>query len=75
MYWVPEGMAHGFLTLEDDTIFFYKCTNLYNKESEGSVRWNDPELGINWGIENPILSPKDKISPLLKELNNRFRYH
>jgi dTDP-4-dehydrorhamnose 3,5-epimerase len=74
MYWVPEGMAHGFLTLEDDTIFFYKCTNLYNKESEGSIRWNDPDLNIEWGIENPILSEKDSVVPFLKDLKNRFTY-
>jgi dTDP-4-dehydrorhamnose 3,5-epimerase len=72
MYWIPEGFAHGFLTLEDDTVFFYKCTNPYNKASEGSIRWNDPDLNINWGIENPILSEKDKISPLFKDLKTSF---
>lgn len=72
MYWIPEGFAHGFLTLEDDTVFFYKCTNVYNKASEGSIRWNDPDLNINWGIENPILSEKDKISPLFKDLVTSF---
>lgn len=72
MYWIPAGFAHGFLTLEDDTVFFYKCTNVYNKESEGSIRWNDPDLNINWGIENPILSEKDKISPLFKDFKSSF---
>ena len=72
MYWIPEGFAHGFLTLEDDTVFFYKCTNVYNKASEGSIRWNDPDLNINWGIENPILSDKDKISPFFKDLKTSF---
>ena len=72
MYWIPEGFAHGFLTLEDDTVFFYKCTNVYNKASEGSIRWNDPDLNINWGTENPILSDKDKIAPLFKDLNTSF---
>jgi len=75
MYWLPEGMAHGFLTLEDDTIFFYKCTNLYHKESEGSIRWNDPELNIEWGIQNPVLSEKDKNVPFLRDLENKFIYH
>lgn len=68
MFWVPPGFAHGFLTLTDDTIFVYKVTGLYNKESEGGLLWNDPALGINWGVENPLLSDKDRILPLLSEL-------
>ncbi len=60
MFWVPSGFAHGFLTLEDDTIFAYKCTNFYNKASEVSIAFNDPDLGINWGIDHPILSDKDR---------------
>lgn len=68
MFWIPPGFAHGFLTLADDTIFVYKVTGLYNKESEGGLLWNDPALGINWGIENPLLSDKDRILPLLAEL-------
>ncbi len=74
MYWIPPGMAHGFATLEDDTIFFYKCTNTYNKESEGSIRWDDKDLAIDWGIENPILSEKDKISPLFKDFKTKFKF-
>ncbi len=74
MYWIPPGMAHGFATLEDDTIFFYKCTNIYNKESEGSMRWDDKDLAIDWGIENPILSEKDKISPLFKDFKTKFKF-
>ncbi|MCD4774144.1 MAG: dTDP-4-dehydrorhamnose 3,5-epimerase [Bacteroidales bacterium] len=74
MYWVPPGMAHGFVTLEDETVFFYKCTNLYNKDSEGSIRWNDPDLNIDWGISNPIISEKDKIAPFFKELKSQFEY-
>ncbi len=73
MYWIPAGFAHGFLTLEDNTVFFYKCTNVYNKQSEGSIRWNDPDLGISWGnIENPVLSEKDKISPLFRDFESPF---
>lgn len=68
MYWIPKGFAHGFLTLIDDTIFTYKCSGEYHKPSEGSIRWNDPTLAINWGINNPILSEKDKLAPFLKEL-------
>lgn len=68
MFWIPPGFAHGFVTLVDDTIFVYKVTGLYNKESEGGLLWNDPALGIDWGIENPLLSDKDRIQPLLSEL-------
>ena len=60
MFWIPEGFAHGFLTLDDDTIFSYKCTQIYHKESEGSLLWNDSELNIDWGVKNPIVSEKDK---------------
>jgi dTDP-4-dehydrorhamnose 3,5-epimerase len=59
MFWVPEGFAHGFLTLEDNTIFSYKCTNFYHRESERSILWNDPAIGIEWGISDPVLSEKD----------------
>ena len=72
MFWIPEGFAHGFLTLEDNTIFNYKCTNVYNKESEGCILWNDPDINIEWNIENPILSEKDKLSPLFKEFETPF---
>ena len=58
--WVPEGFAHGFLVLEDNTIFSYKCSNFYNKESEGDLLWNDKDLAINWDIITPNLSEKDK---------------
>jgi len=68
MYWIPEGFAHGFLTLKDDTIFTYKCTGVYNKASEASIRWNDPDLAINWGITDPVLSEKDKISPFFNQI-------
>lgn len=72
MYWVPPGFAHGFLTLEDNTVFFYKCTNVYNKMSEGSIRWNDPDLGIDWGISQPLLSDKDREAPLFKDFTSPF---
>jgi len=65
--WIPAGFAHGFVTLENDTIFAYKCTSVYNKASESSIRWNDPELKINWGLDTPLLSEKDKLAPLLKD--------
>lgn len=61
MLWVPRGFAHGFLSLEDDTIFAYKCTNFYNKQSESCLLWNDKDLNIDWNTNDPILSEKDKI--------------
>lgn len=60
MLYIPEGFAHGFLTLENDTIFSYKCSNLYNKESEDAILWDDEVLAIDWGVKNPVLSEKDK---------------
>lgn len=73
-FWVPAGFAHGFLTLEDDTIFVYKCTNFYNKESEGGLLHNDPILNIDWGEINPILSEKDMIYPDFNEFISPFNY-
>ncbi|MEA5109707.1 dTDP-4-dehydrorhamnose 3,5-epimerase [bioreactor metagenome] len=72
MCWIPAGFAHGFISLEDNTVFIYKCTNVYNAASEGSVRWNDPDLNINWGNISPVLSPKDQAAPLLRDLGNIF---
>lgn len=72
MLYVPPGFAHGFVTLEDSTLFLYKCTNYYHKESEGSVRWNSPELNIDWGITSPILSAKDIEAPLFSEFESPF---
>lgn len=67
--WIPKGFAHGFISLEDNTIFSYKCSGIYNKASEGSICWNDPELNIDWGTSQPSLSEKDKLAPLLKDAN------
>jgi dTDP-4-dehydrorhamnose 3,5-epimerase len=72
---VPRGFAHGFVVLEDDTIFFYKCDNFYNKASEGGLMFNDPELGIDWLLkeEEVILSDKDKLNPSLQELKQTLK--
>ena len=70
--WIPPGFAHGFLTLENDTLFSYKCTNHYSKNHEMDLLWNDENLNIDWGIENPIISEKDKRATKFKELNSPF---
>ncbi len=62
MFLIPAGFAHGFTALED-SIFTYKCSNYYNKESEGGILWNDPVLGINWEVSEPIVSEKDQVLP------------
>ncbi|HPF66557.1 MAG: dTDP-4-dehydrorhamnose 3,5-epimerase [Flavobacteriales bacterium] len=60
MLYVPEGFAHGFHTLEDGTIFQYKCTAFYDRPSERTLLWNDPALGIDWEVRDPVLSEKDR---------------
>lgn len=72
IFWIPPGFAHGFVSLEEDTIFHYKCTGLYNKASEDSLIWNDPDLDIDWGVENPIVSVKDQKSNFFKNFNSQF---
>lgn len=75
-FFLPRGMAHGFVVLSDEAIFQYKCDNLYHPESEGSVAWNDPEIGIDWGIDaaSVILSEKDKLNKPLANLEEVFNY-
>ncbi|WP_300726582.1 dTDP-4-dehydrorhamnose 3,5-epimerase [uncultured Rikenella sp.] len=76
-FYVPAGFAHGFLTLADDTEFLYKCTDYYHPEFDGGVRWNDPQIGVDWRLaeygfdpsgEGLLLSAKDRVQPLLSEL-------
>lgn len=70
--WVPEGFAHGFSVLENNTIFAYKCTNYYNKESEGCLMWNDKDFMIDWKVNSPSLSEKDKLGQAFKDLISPF---
>lgn len=70
MAYIPEGFAHGFVALED-SIFSYKCTNGYHKASESGLIWNDPDLNIDWGIKDPIVSAKDQILPTFQTLFSR----
>ncbi len=72
MFYIPPGFAHGFAALEDDTIFLYKCTNLYDKVSEGGIIWNDPDLNIDWGVEQPIISSKDLELPSFRQFETKF---
>ena len=64
---IPRGFGHGFVTLTDDVEFLYKADNYYAPEADAGIRWNDPEIGVEWSIENPILSEKDKKNPFLKD--------
>jgi dTDP-4-dehydrorhamnose 3,5-epimerase len=75
MVWIPAGFAHGFVTLENNTIFQYKCTTYYNKDSEATLLWNDTTLNIDWKIENPIISDKDKNGIILNQLDKHFYYN
>lgn len=72
MLYIPVGFAHGFSTLADNTIFAYKCSNFYHKESEDTIYWNDPSLNIDWKVENPILSEKDKRGKLFANFVSPF---
>ena len=67
-FYVPEGFAHGFCVLSEMALFSYKCTNYYNPKTEGGVLWNDPDLAIDWPMDEPALSEKDRICPRLKDI-------
>jgi len=66
--WIPEGFAHGFVVTGESAIFSYKCTDYYAPGHERSLRWNDPEIGVDWPIADPVLSQKDAAAPLLCEI-------
>lgn len=69
---IPRGFGHGFLTLTDEVEFMYKADNFYAPEADGGIRWNDPELAVDWGIEEPVLSDKDSKAPWLKDAVTGF---
>ncbi|HPU64039.1 MAG TPA: dTDP-4-dehydrorhamnose 3,5-epimerase [Mobilitalea sp.] len=71
---IPRGFLHGFLTLTDNVEIVYKLDNYYNREADRSIRWDDPDLNIDWGIDDPILSDKDKNAPYLKDSDIDFYY-
>lgn len=68
-FWLPPGLAHGFAVLSDVADFEYKCTEYYQPSDEGCLLWNDPDLGIEWPLESPLLSEKDKLGKRFKELD------
>lgn len=67
-FYVPEGFAHGFCVLSETALFSYKCTDFYNAKTEGGILWNDPDLAIDWPIDAPSLSEKDRRCPRLKDI-------
>lgn len=71
---IPRGFLHGFVTLTDDVEFLYKADNYYNAEADRGIRWNDPDIAVDWNIENPITSDKDNNAPLLKDSDIDFVY-
>jgi dTDP-4-dehydrorhamnose 3,5-epimerase len=74
LLYIPEGFAHGFCVLSDEAIFLYKCTREYAPQADGGICWNDPELAVNWPLENPIVSDKDRALPRLGDAKTGFRY-
>lgn len=69
---IPPGFAHGFVVISDEAVFSYKCSNFYSKEHERTIRFDDPDLNINWGIENPIISEKDRTAGFFKDIERDF---
>lgn len=72
MMFIPPGFAHGFATLEEDTIFSYKCTANYHPEAEDAILWNDPDLNISWGIKDPVISEKDSMAKQFSSYESPF---
>ncbi|MBW6496932.1 MAG: dTDP-4-dehydrorhamnose 3,5-epimerase [Bacteroidales bacterium] len=72
MLYIPPGFAHGFKTLEDNTVFFYKCTQVYQRDHDSAIRWNDPDLDIDWEVSDPILSEKDQQAPFFRDFVSPF---
>lgn len=77
LLYIPAGFAHGYSVLSDQTLVFYKCSDYYNADVERGLRWNDPELQIDWKVSGPTLSEKDKRQPLFKDIPKKdlFNYN
>lgn len=67
-FWIPEGFAHGFAVLSERALFSYLCTEVYVKEADAGIRWNDASVGVDWPIGDPVLSAKDAVSPFLEDV-------
>lgn len=67
-FWIPEGFAHGFAVLSERAVFNYLCTDVYVKEADAGVRWNDAAIGVDWPISDPVLSGKDAVAPFLDDI-------
>ena len=74
LLWVPPGFAHGFQALTDEVIIGYKVTSEYSALHDRCIRWNDPDIGIEWPIPHPVLSKKDAEAPVLNEVDNNLMY-
>lgn len=73
--YIPEGFAHGFVVTSDEALFYYKCTDFYHPETGVAIRWDDPSLGIEWPVENPVLSDRDRTAPEMDEISpDRFSF-
>ncbi|HWD37937.1 MAG TPA: dTDP-4-dehydrorhamnose 3,5-epimerase [Fimbriimonas sp.] len=68
--YVPQGFAHGFVVISDEALFCYKVGDYYNPGADGGVRWDDPDIAIEWPVSDPMLSPKDAAAPLLREIDS-----
>ena len=73
-FFIPQGFGHGFLTLTDNVQFVYKCDNFYSKEHDRSIRFDDEEIGVNWGVTDPIVSEKDMNAPKVKDSDCNFTF-
>lgn len=74
MLYIPKGFAHGFVVLSDIAEITYKVTEEFSPKHDASIRWNDPEINVNWGVDEPLISEKDENAPLLKDAINNFIY-
>ena len=73
-FFIPKNFAHGFLVLSDYAEFCYKCTDFYHPDDEGGIAYNTPDIGVEWGVADPVLSAKDKINPFFKDIKDELEF-